>query len=271
MGPERHTIAQIPLRLPWGVRRVGAAVIGNVPMRIRGGPNQGMRWSAVSAGRGAVAGTFEQERIAAITGLLHQGDCVWDIGAHKGYVTLAASPRVGPAGHVYSFEPAPPNLRFLERHVAWNHLDNVEIKPYAVSAADGKARFGGRGSSITFKLGQGEFDVEVRSIASLVDEGLRPPTVIKIDVEGNESEVLRGAASVLRSNALVFVAIHSFAQYIACTALLSESGFRVVPSRAVKRIVSREPVVWEADPDILAIGPDRKMTDSAAALAAFTG
>jgi FkbM family methyltransferase len=259
------------LRLPWSVRRIGAAVIGNVPMRIRGGPNRGMRWSAVSAGRGAVAGTFEQERVAAITGLLQPGDCVWDIGAHKGYVTLAAAPRVGPNGRVYSFEPAPPNLRFLERHIAWNHLDNVEVKPYAVSAADGKARFGGTGSSITFKLGQGAFDVEVRSIWSLVREGLRPPTVIKIDVEGNESEVLRGAAGILRSDTLVFVAVHSFAQYIACMALLAEYGFRVLPSRAVKRIVSHDPVVWEADPDILAIGPDRRMGDSAAALAAFTG
>lgn len=259
------------MRLPWGVRRVGTAVMGNVRMRIRGGPNRGMRWSAVSAGRGAVTGTFEAERVAAIAGLLQPGDTMWDIGAHKGYITLAAAQRVGPSGRVYSFEPAPPNLRFLERHIAWNHLDNVEIKPYAVSATDGTGRFGGRGSSVTFKLGQGKFDVEVRSIASLIKEGLKSPTVIKIDVEGNESEVLRGAAGALRSDTLVFVAIHSFAQYIACKALLSESGFRVVPSRSVKRLLSHDPVVWEADPDILAIGPDRRMGDSAAALAAFTG
>jgi FkbM family methyltransferase len=245
--------------------------MGNVRVRIRSGPNRGMRWSAVSAGRGAVAGTFEHERVAAITGLLQAGDCVWDIGAHKGYVTLAAASAVGSTGRVYAFEPAPPNLQFLQRHIAWNHLDNVEVMPYAVSAADGTARFGGSGSSVTFRIGQGEFDVEVRSIRSLMKQGLRPPTVIKIDVEGNESEVLRGAAGVLRSDTLVFVAVHSFSQYIACMALLAEAGFRVVPSRAVKRIITHDPVVWEADPDILAIGPDRKMGDGAAALAAFTG
>jgi FkbM family methyltransferase len=226
-----------------------------------------MRWSVVSAGRGAVAGTFERDRVAAITSMVRPGDCVWDVGAHKGYVTLAAASRAGADGRVYAFEPAPPNLAFLRRHVEWNDLSNVEIMPYAVSTADGTARFGGSGSSITYRLGQGSFDVRVRSMASLLFEGLRAPDVIKIDVEGSESDVLRGARGVLRSHMLVFAAIHSFEQYVACTGLLQEAGFRVVPSGAVSRILAQRPVVWEADPDILGIGPDRVVDD--AALAAF--
>jgi FkbM family methyltransferase len=244
-------------------------MIGGIPMRIRGGPNRGMRWSVVSAGRGAVAGTFEKERIAAITSLVRDGDCVWDIGAHKGYVTLAAATRVGASGRVYAFEPAPPNLESLARHVAWNELSNVEIMRYAVSSEDGQSRFGGRGSSITFKLGQGEYDVEVRSISSLIEQGLRAPTIIKIDVEGNESEVLRGAGNKLRSDTLVFVAIHSFAEYLTCTAQLQERGFRVVPSKAIRMMLGHNPVVWEADPDIIGIGPDRVSPDIDAAIAAF--
>jgi FkbM family methyltransferase len=265
MGEERG--AGRTLRLPQGLRRAGAAIVGRIPMRIKAGPNRGLRWSVVSAGRGAVAGTFEHERVSAITSLLQKGDCVWDIGAHKGYVTLAASQRVGKTGHVYAFEPAPPNLEFLRRHIAWNEPGNVDVMPYAVSAVDGAAQFGGTGSSITYRLGQGAFDVTMRSVRSLLAEGLQPPDVMKIDVEGSESDVLRGGGADLRPNGLIFVAIHSHAQFVECTTLLLEAGWRVVNSRAVSRIASRTPIVWEADPDILAIGPSRRV--DRAALAAF--
>ncbi len=238
-------------------------------MKIRGGPNKGLRWSIVSAGRGAVSGTFERERVEAITSLLRPGDCVWDIGAHKGYVTLAAARRVGPRGHVYAFEPAPPNLEYLRRHVDWNKPGNVGVMPFAVSSKDGSARFGGSGSSITYRLGQGEYDVTVRSIRSLLAEGVRPATVVKIDVEGNEAEVLRGGVTELPRDALLFIAVHSYDQYEQCMKILQKTGWRIVPSRAVAAILSQSPVTWEADPDILAIGPDR-VVDSAA-LAAFEG
>jgi FkbM family methyltransferase len=243
------------------------AIAGRIPVRIKAGPNRGMRWSLVSYGRGAVAGTYEQDRVAAITNMLQKGDCVWDIGAHNGYVTLAASRRVGATGHVYAFEPAPPNLELLRRHVEWNEAGNVDVMPYALSAVDGVSKFGGTGSTVSYRLGRGTFDVTMRSVHSLLAEGLQAPNVMKIDVEGSESEVLRGGAADLRPNGLIFVAIHSHAQFIECTTLLLEAGWRVVNSRAVSRIASRSPIVWGGDPDILAIGPARRV--DRAALAAF--
>ncbi len=228
-----------------------------------------MLWSLVSAGRGAVSGTFEHERVASITSMLRPGDCVWDIGAHKGYVTLAAAPRVGADGHVFAFEPAPPNLEYLRRHIAWNRLGNTTVMGYAVSSGDGTARFGGGGSSITYRLGQGEYDVTVRSIRSLLSDGVRPPTVMKIDVEGNEAEVLRGGITDLPRDAILFIAVHSHQQMTECTTILEAAGWRIVRSRAVAAIMKGTPVRWEADPDILAIGPDR--TVDSGALAAFEG
>ena len=157
--------------MPHSVRRTGAAVIGRIPMRIRRGPNEGMRWSIASAGRGALSGTFERERVAAITSMIRPGDCVWDIGAHKGYITLAAARRAGPTGRVYAIEPGPPNLEYLRRHIEWNDVSNVEIVPVAVSGEDGTSIFGGPGSSTTHRLGRGDYTVEVRSVASLLEEG----------------------------------------------------------------------------------------------------
>jgi FkbM family methyltransferase len=239
------------------VRRAAGAVIGGVSLRVRSGPNRGRRWSIASAGRGALAGRFEEERVSAILELLRPGDCVWDIGAHKGYITMAAAGRVGAAGHVNAFEPAPPNLDALRRHVRWNQLSNVDVLPYAISADDGTSRFGGPGSSITYRLGQGEYDVTVRTIRSLLEQGVRPPALVKIDVEGNEAQVLRGAAGALPRDSLVFIAVHSLEQYNACTAILKDMGWNVLVSPAVARILSHSPVAWRADPDILAVGPDR--------------
>jgi FkbM family methyltransferase len=255
------------MRLPKVIRHAGASLAGRIPVRIRSGPNAGLQWTAVSAGRGVRAGTFERERVGAIVSMLRLGDCVWDIGAHKGYIALAAARRVGAGGHVYAFEPAPPNLEFLRRHVEWNRADNITIMPNAVSVVDGTSRFGGPGSSVTYRLGQGDYEVQMRSVDSLLRSGVRAPNVLKIDVEGHESEVLRGAAGRLQDDCLVFVAIHSLEQYHACVALIESMGWRVIPSRAVSRLLEHDPVVWRADPDIIGIGPER-MIDNAA-IAAF--
>ena len=252
----------LALRLPEGIRHRLTALVGGMRTRIRSGPNRGLHWSVVSAGRGAAAGTFERERVANITQLLRSGDCLWDIGAHKGYITLASATRVGDSGHVYAFEPAPQNLAFLRRHIEWNGVHNVTVMPYAVSSSDGTSRFGGSGSSITYRLGQGEHDVTVRSIESLLREGVRSPTVLKIDVEGNESEVVRGAITALPRDVLMFIAIHSREQYDACVALLTGAGMRVVSSADVARQIPTRDAVWDGDPDILAIGPDRSVDDA---------
>ena len=257
------------MRLPAGVRSLASSVIGSIPLRIRSGPNEGLRWSLASSGRGAVKGDFEQRRVNAFLRLLRSGDVVWDIGAHKGYVALAASGAVGPTGHVYAIEPAPENLRFLRRHVAWSRRDNINVVPVAVSDADAKAQFGGSGSSITFRLGQGEWTVDVRTIPTLIQTGLATPHVIKIDVEGGEGGVLRGARDALLDDMLLLVAIHSRAQYNECVALLEQRGFRLYHSAAMRQMMSRMPDGWSADPDLLAVGPGREMNPDT--IAQFTG
>lgn len=86
-------------------------------MRVRGGPNRGLRWSVSSSGRGYISGRFEAERIERMLGLARPGALVWDIGAHKGYTALALARAVGPEGQVVAVEPAPDNLLLLRRHL----------------------------------------------------------------------------------------------------------------------------------------------------------
>ena len=151
-------------------------MLRHIPLRIRSGPNRGLKRSLASSGRGYRTGRFESGRIQALRSLVSHGDRVWDIGAHKGYVSMALSRSVGEEGSVTAFEPSQENLWFLRKHIEWNALTNVRVFPVAVSDVDGSARFGGRGSSIAFRLGQGSEDVRVATQRSLAnEEGLPPP------------------------------------------------------------------------------------------------
>ena len=102
---------------------------------IAAGPNKGMLWS-LSTRRAFLRGVFERARCEVIAQLSQGRACFWDLGAHFGYVTLMASPRVQPTGEVIAIEPNRDNLWYLRKHVAWNRLGNVTVVP--VAGADGK-------------------------------------------------------------------------------------------------------------------------------------
>lgn len=246
------------MRLPYVVRRLAAELIGAVPVPVLAGPNRGRWWSLASAGRGFVAGRFESDRVETILALLRPGDVVWDIGAHKGYLTLAMARAVGPDGRVVAFEPSSQNLPYLRRHVGWNRVRNVEIVPAALSDEAGEARFGGTGSTITFRLGQGDETVRVRTIGDVLAEGRPPPTVLKLDVEGAEARVLEGAGDALDDVALVFVAVHDLEAHAGTRRVLERHGFEIVESVRMRRFVAVGR--WGGDADLVAWRPGRGLT-----------
>ncbi len=225
------------------------------------GPNAGLRWSLASSGRGYRSGCFEVDRLEALSALVNPGDQVWDVGAHKGYVAMALARRVGPSGSVTAFEPSAANLWFLRRHIAWNAVSNVSVLPVAVTDREGRESFGGEGSSITFRLGEGRESVRTATLRTLwAEEGLRVPDVIKIDVEGNEGAVLRGAGDLLTDEMLLFISIHSRTCYDECQAVLSEREFRLYPSTALSERLSDPERHWGADHELLAVGRRNSMS-----------
>ena len=242
------------MRLPYAVRAGGAAVLGALPVPVVAGPNAGRVWTLASAGRGFLTGRFERDRVAAILALLRPGDVLWDIGAHKGYVTLAGARRVGPHGAVIACEPSRRNLAALRRHVAWNRAVTVKVVDVGLSRADGEASFGGTGSSITYRLGHGDETVRVRRLDRLVAEGLPAPTVAKIDVEGEEAGVLEGMGEHLGGCRVVFVAVHHAAAYRATRGILDGAGFDVVEDRKMRRFTTAGES-WAGDADLVALAP----------------
>ena len=124
---------------------------------------------------------------------------MYDVGAHVGTYSLLAASRVGPDGHVFAFEPLPRNLGYLERHLALNGVENCTVMDVAVSSEAGHAAFDESVHPAMGHLGAtGGRVITVRTVVldDLVARGaIRPPSVIKLDIEGAEYEALRGAST----------------------------------------------------------------------------
>lgn len=246
------------MQLPFTIRDLGQRLFRTLRVSVGSGINQGMKWSIVTTGRGYGSGAFGGDRIEALAAVTRPGDCFWDVGAHKGFMTLAATRMVGDSGTVVAVEPSERNRWFLEHHVKWNDIENVEIVPVALSGERGEARFGGTGDSLAYELGRGDETVPVRTLAGLVeDRGLPRPDVLKIDAEGQEAAILEASAGAIPSHAAILVSVHGRPMHEACTRILGHRGFRLLESWEMARCSADAHHAWTSDYDLMAVGPDR--------------
>jgi FkbM family methyltransferase len=252
------------MQLPYPVRRLGQRALGGVRVRIRSGRNRGLAWSLAALGRGYGSGSFARDRIEALAAVTRTGDVFWDIGAHKGFVALAAAQLVGPSGVVIAIEPSSVNRAFLEQHLAWNRIVNAKVIADALSDHEGAGLFGGNGSSVAFRLGTGSERVRVRTLVALASElGLADRSaVLKIDVEGEEVAVLRGAGELLGGDRALLVSTHGRELYLECRAILEQRGFRLFDSWEVAERRADASRPWSSDHDLLAIGSDRPFDEA---------
>jgi len=128
------------------------------------------------------------------------GDIVFDIGAYVGDTALWFSKAVGPQGKVYAFEPEPFNFEKLKVNLEQNRVTNVIPMQLAVSDKEGEMRVAGGGSSsIMTQAGSGT-SVKVTTIDEFVQANKLPQVdFIKMDVEGHELNVLKGAAETIKT------------------------------------------------------------------------
>src|SRR5579884_4218264 len=206
------------IRLPLQLLPKGAV------LPILTGPLAGRRWIVGSHTHGCWVGTYEAPTQRLFAQILGPGGVFFDVGANVGFYTLLAAVLVGEGGRVVAFQPASRNARYLRRHVGLNRLRNVDVFEVAVLDRCGVARFDEERGTATGKISDsGALTIQTVSIDQLVDEGLVPtPDVIKIDVEGAEMDVLRGAEAVLRENGpAIFVATHSDSLRESCCELLA--------------------------------------------------
>jgi len=156
---------------------------------------------------------------------LEPGDIFFDIGANVGWVTQPAAWLVGKRGAVHSFEPSPATMRYLRRRLVCMGLQNVVLNEFALGAALGNAtlyecteNFGGSSSLRPGAAPGQRRSAETRVVVKTLDEYMEQHSIsqvrlIKMDVQGSEIDVLRGAERLLSApnRPVLFVEIEQVA------------------------------------------------------------
>lgn len=178
-------------------------------------------------------GLHETHVQLVLSSLLEPGDVFWDIGSHIGFMSMLASRLVGPQGRVIAFEPVLENrVRFI-RSMEANRFSNVDLHPYAITDRTGVSKLHGRGSSLMWTIdetrGTEETDeaVETESINSLLKR-LPAPSVLKVDAEGAELEVLRGASDLSGQHASLIVEFSHLGMVAQAQALFPNHQFSLI-------------------------------------------
>jgi FkbM family methyltransferase len=162
-----------------------------------------------------------------LTEQLKPGHVFFDVGAHHGWVSMWALPLVGKEGAVYSFEPSPANLSVLEWHRTVNNFSHWIVIPRAVSDEDAVERqfflidsgdspmnsltTGVPGMPLMEGRDIGKILIQTVTLDTFCREvGVRP-NLVKIDVEGAELFVLRGAGRLLgEAYPTIILAVHPY-------------------------------------------------------------
>ena len=148
---------------------------------------------------------YEQLLEGFYTTLLRPGDVVVDVGAHTGRHTLPMIRAVAPGGQVFAFEPLPMARAQLERSIA-DRGPGVTVFPYALADREGTDEFvvaldlpaysGLKTRIYDAPTRLERISVEVRTLDGVL-AGQRSVRYVKIDAEGGELGILRGATSML--------------------------------------------------------------------------
>jgi FkbM family methyltransferase len=169
--------------------------------------------------------------------LIEPGNFVLDVGANIGFITGLCSYKSGPGGKVWAFEPNPIVISRLTRNLRQNRYPNTTLYPFALSESN---REGFLELPETFSFNQGVAYVGNNGMHSVdaikinlrkLDDMIGPEMIVdvlKIDVEGHELPVLKGAANILKNKQVTNIVYEDHEVYPSqIAAFLSEYGYTI--------------------------------------------
>jgi FkbM family methyltransferase len=235
-GTAKRTFKEVPL--PWGLN-----------IRVR--PNEEIGRSLCTYG------LYDLVVTEVLLRLLEAGEVALDIGANIGYMTAVMATRLGSRGKVISFEPA----RRLFEELCWNveqwstdsRLARIEVHQIAVSSGTGNAtlyfpeNFSRNCGLATLERRDGDEGGVLENVQTADLDGLIGPNqqvgLLKLDVEGHEPSVIRGAHGLLSGGRVRDIVFEDHGPYPSATQLeLLSFGFSVYRlSRTFGRPVLLEP------------------------------
>ena len=161
-------------------------------------------------------GTYSEQEVELLCSLVEDGDAVVEVGANFGAITIPLAKAVGAGGKVHAFEPQPQIRELLTENVALNSLQPVvSIHKEALSDApsqmmamlkidwDKPLLNSGDAGLLEPNIDQDSFRVEAQKLDAFA---IGRVALIKVDVEGHELQVLKGAArAILRCAPTLYV------------------------------------------------------------------
>lgn len=190
--------------------------------------------------------------------IIKEGDTVFELGAHIGYISLYFSKLVGKNGKLYVFEPGANNLPYVRENISNSTFKNTTLVEKAVSDSNGTATFyleniTGQSNSlvkdyrVTKKIQTKSFvdlkknEVQVETIR--LDDFVQANHIsridfIKIDIEGAEYMAIKGMTTIL-SQMKPTMMIEVTENHQALFDLLRENGYVFVDEFS-KKVEERE-------------------------------
>jgi FkbM family methyltransferase len=204
-------------------------------VRVQTGPGKGLllevnpRWE-----HRYWEGTYESRVQELLSRILRPGTTFFDIGANFGYYSILAT-RLG--AQAVAFEPDPANLQEFLQHVELNGFDNkIRLERMAVFSrtgeisldpASGQTPHGNAHVHASGDLATGAIKVPCTRLDDFVISN-PVPTLVKIDVEGAESEVLKGAECLFQSSSPFLICeIHDATNEQFITQWLERKGYEI--------------------------------------------
>jgi FkbM family methyltransferase len=225
------------------------------PILIREGPMAGLRLApSEHVSHAHISGTYEAETQRALDSLLEPGFICYDLGASIGYLSLLMARK---AKHVYAFEPAPHAAVEIRRSMEANGFAHYTVVNSPVSDCVGVVKFGLTDVAFGSGIARSEtkwptIELTTTTLDDFAASSGAYPDLVKIDVEGEEARVLRGATQILgRRRTRLLVELHSREVAVECSEILRQKRYTLLtPAREPFEIPA---IVTPGDVQIIAL------------------
>lgn len=232
------------------------------------GPLKGYRWTTGSSYEYLIGNYENPAMLTAFASWVKPDSVFYDLGANIGFHSLLANRYIS-KGKIYAFEPLPSNAALFNEHLRLNKKlisnDNIQFFPIAISDKEKDIRFSNDpvqkdgntyvNSSPVYSNAADHIEVKARSIDELLKDGFAAPDIIKIDVEGAELEVLKGAVDTLQQyKPYLLLATHDYhlpGVQAACVSFLKDLGYTLQHTGNYNQQM-------QGIDDYIAFHPDRK-------------
>ena len=158
---------------------------------------------------------YESEIFQLISRFLEVNDCFIDIGAHIGYYSVLAAKIVGSKGKVFAFEPELSNHQKTLENITLNHLNNIKLFNLAVGSETKQTQIfvnqDNDGGHALWDVGKHPFNkkslnnqtmqnTQLSTLDNILSQAgnITNLKIIKIDTEGGELDVVKGAVNTIR-------------------------------------------------------------------------